>query len=81
LTHPDFLCPECGSHDAAENLMVSQHYDPSIPHSGVLQYISCAACRYRIPAHLAERWDGITDDEAASEWRREFRNGASREAS
>ena len=72
--HAGFLCPECGGDVAVAEMRVQTHFDPTEPWSGVLRRITCAQCERSIPAHLAERWDGMTIDDARSEWRERYRD-------
>ena len=71
-----FLCPECGSEQAGICCMVSTRFspDPDDVWSGVLQIIECAHCGFSIPAHLGERWDGLSIEDAQQEWREQYRN-------
>jgi hypothetical protein len=69
-----FLCPECGSLNAAIVQMIETVPDDADPWSGILKTVSCSDCNSIIPAHLAERWDRITIDEARCEWRKIYRN-------
>jgi len=71
----DFLCPECGSAKAASYMEVDRIGPPdrTLPWSGVLWMATCAECGYCIPAHLAERWGGLSVEEARREWREIFR--------
>ncbi len=68
-----FLCPECGADCAGIVSMVSAGFDSEDPLSGVLQWISCEKCKTNIPAHLAELWDGLTEEGAKKEWRKMYR--------
>lgn len=72
----DFICPECGSTEASTYEMVSTDYDSQDPWSGVLQRITCAKCDFVIPAHLAERWDEMSVEDARQEWQAEYRETA-----
>ena len=63
-----FICPECKSTEYKSHLYVSTIPDPSDPWSSILQQYECAKCENYIPAHLAERWNGINVDEAKQEW-------------
>jgi hypothetical protein len=47
--------------------------DPD-PWAGVLQEIRCGVCGFWIPAHLAERWAGLSVPEARLEWRNQYRD-------
>ena len=69
-----FICPECGSHAVGEMLMVETHFDEADAWSGVLQRYRCRDCASVIPAHLGERWDDQTIEQAQSEWREIYRD-------
>jgi hypothetical protein len=69
-----FICPECGAATPAEELNVSTSYDPAEPRTAVLHWIRCGGCRRSIPAHLGERWRGMTVAAAQAEWRARFRD-------
>jgi hypothetical protein len=70
-----FICPECGSGEAGIVAHISP--DPRLigtdPWAGVLETIQCGNCRRNIPAHLAERWNGLSLEEARKEWRKVYR--------
>lgn len=74
-----FICPECGSHQCGIVSMVSRR--PEIvpvtqkvdPWSEVLQIHTCADCGSDIPAHLSERWSGISIEEAQQQWQEVYR--------
>lgn len=68
-----FICPECGSREAREILCVDYEKETDDPWTAVLQVLVCAQCRCGIPAHLAERWDGMTVEAAQKEWRDVYR--------
>jgi hypothetical protein len=53
--------------------MVSTRPDPRDPWSHVLQVIECGECHEGIPAHLAERWDNQSPEEARREWHDVYR--------
>ncbi len=63
-----FICPECGSREASTVLMVETEPDAPEPWGSILQRIICGQCRSVIPAHLGERWDGISVEAARAEW-------------
>lgn len=75
----EFICPECGSKNADIATMISPNtpelpgYEDCKPWNGVLQTTQCAACDSTIPAHLAERWNGLSYEEAQQEWRDVYR--------
>ena len=64
-----FLCPECGSRKPEAN---SLHHDERKA-DGAPRGYACANCHLQIPAHLAERWGGISIEEAHSEWLQVYR--------
>jgi hypothetical protein len=68
-----FICPECGSTECADAVMVDGPFDPSKPWSGVLEHQHCARCRSIIPAHLAERWRNLSVEQAQKMWREIYR--------
>ena len=63
-----FQCPECGSIKIKSQLYVSTVPDPNDPWSSVLQQLECGGCNSYIPAHLGERWDNISYEDAKKEW-------------
>ena len=68
----EFICPECGSKKAGMQSMVSRPTPTrgnEDPWASILQDIECLSCKKIIPAHLAERWDDISIEEAKKEWR------------
>lgn len=64
-----FLCPECGFGKPEPNSL----QDAAKTADGAPRAYACAHCHFQIPAHLAERWGGITVEEARSEWRQVYR--------
>ena len=71
-----FICPECGSDQYTEGAFVSK--EPPMkksknPWNNVLQTMQCSLCKKIIPAHLGERWDQITIDEAKKEWNNDYK--------
>ena len=64
----EFLCPECGGKKPDGGMFVSSEPGSDDPWSSVLKIIFCEQCHKSIPAHLAERWDGITIEDAKKEW-------------
>jgi hypothetical protein len=73
-----FVCTECGSFESAGGFSRPPSSDDRGPWSGVRDAIRCARCGYGIPAHLGERWDGMTIEQARETWLRVFRPTASR---
>ena len=47
--------------------------DPDDPWSNILQQLECAKCENFIPAHLGERWNNITIQDAKDEWISRFK--------
>ena len=68
-----FICPECGSTNAGGDVLISTDYDPEEPWSEILRTITCGGCGREIPAHLGERWNGRSVEEARKEWREVYR--------
>ena len=71
-----FICPECGSDQYTKGAFVSK--EPPMtksknPWDSVTQTMKCSSCKRIIPAHLGERWDKITIDEAKKEWNDDFK--------
>ena len=69
-----FICPECGSQDEPDELFVSK--EPILgasykkdPWDSVLQQMECISCNMVIPAHLGERWNDISIEQAQQEWK------------
>jgi hypothetical protein len=69
MADQNFICPECGSTAVGCSVFVSTSYDKNDPWSAVLQRCVCLNCQSTIPAHLGERWNDMTYDEACAEWR------------
>ena len=71
-----FICPECGSKDAKEGMMISKsqptgkNFDPW---QVVTQQSECESCKMIIPDHLGERWDNMSIEEAQKEWKKDYR--------
>ncbi len=67
-----FICPECGSAEAERNVSkeAQQHGDR------IRRHYTCAKCHFEIPIHLAERWGGISIEDAMNEWRELYRDQA-----
>jgi hypothetical protein len=63
-----FKCPECGSDKIRSELNVSTDPNSNDPWSKVLLQFECNGCHSYIPAHLGERWNNITYEEAKKEW-------------
>jgi hypothetical protein len=75
----NFLCPECGGTEIANQLSVETAYDPKVPWSHVLRVLICRSCRFEIPAHRGERWNDLGVEDARREWREIYRKDANRE--
>jgi hypothetical protein len=67
MNNQDFICPECGSNEAGVTTNVSAIPEERYAWTSVLKRIRCAKCRRDIPAHMAERWDGLSFEEAQKE--------------
>jgi hypothetical protein len=77
MNEDDFICPECGSKESREQMMVSKEpptgKSKKDPWASVLQQMECASCKKIIPAHLGERWDNMTVEAAQKEWKELYR--------
>ena len=69
-----FICPECSSQDEPNELFISK--EPILgasykkdPWGSVLQQMECISCNMIIPAHLGERWNNISIEQAQQEWK------------
>ena len=69
-----FVCPECSSQDEPNELFISK--EPVLgaspkkdPWDSVLQQMECISCNMVIPAHLGERWNNISIEQAQQEWK------------
>ena len=73
----EFICPECGSKEPREQMMVSKEpptgKSKKDPWASVLQQTECASCKMIIPDHLGDRWDNISIEEAQKEWKEIYR--------
>lgn len=69
-----FICPECGNTEPGEETMVSPEFDINDPRTEVMQWLRCNQCGVNIPAHIAERWDNLTEEEARQAWHDKYRN-------
>ncbi len=49
-------------------MMVSPVFNPDDQASHVLEWMSCEECGSIIPAHIAERWENQSIDDARKEW-------------
>ncbi|MEE8241378.1 MAG: hypothetical protein V3R16_08915 [Nitrospirales bacterium] len=80
LTAQPFICPNCGSSKCSGLMFVNPEplsdSDESTwsPWNAVQQLHTCGECGTAIPAHLAERWEGMTVEEAKEEWARIYRD-------
>ena len=70
-----FICPNCESLDieSQEFVSVKKNFDKKNPWSSVLQIIKYGKCKKKIPAHLGERWNDISFQEAQEEWKLKFK--------
>ena len=80
LTAQPFLCPDCRSKNCSGFAFVDPAWtfgigEPSkSPWEFVFQLCFCADCGATLPAHLAERWEGRTVEEAVREWEEKYRD-------
>ncbi|MBE0440389.1 MAG: hypothetical protein IBX57_11675 [Gammaproteobacteria bacterium] len=74
FTDEPFLCPECGGDKAYLAKHVSIEFVPDDPVTHILEWIECKQCHSDIPAHIAERWNGLTVEQAKQEWRELYRD-------
>ena len=68
-----FICPECGSAQAEQHVSRDAQERATIRR----RRYTCATCHFEIPIHLAERWGGISVEDAMREWRDLYRDQAS----
>jgi uncharacterized Zn finger protein len=70
-----FICLECGSEDSGEELLLSKEINDysKDPWDSVLQQIECLSCGSIIPAHLAERWNNLSIEDAKKEWKEKYK--------
>jgi len=67
----DFICPNCNSKDILDQKFVSiDKPNSEDPWSSVTQIIKCANCKKNIPAHLGERWNNISIEQAKEEFKK-----------
>lgn len=72
----EFVCPECGSTEVGSKRSVFTIPDPNDVWSSILRRITCAKCDFVIPAHLGERWHGLSIEAAKQEWQDKYRETA-----
>jgi hypothetical protein len=72
-----FICPECGSGALGGRMMVEPMPDGSA-WSSVCEVLVCGGCGSEIPAHLGERWDGLSAEDAEVEWELTYRKRGKR---
>jgi hypothetical protein len=70
----DFICPECGSHKTDVTILVDGGDDGCDPWNATMQVHLCAGCHTGIPAHLGERWNNRSIEQAQKEWREIYRD-------
>jgi hypothetical protein len=71
----EFICPECGSHNACEiKLVLTGFAGGGEVWASVSEAYRCAQCNSMIPAQLAERWDNILPEEAQEQWWKIYRD-------
>ncbi len=68
-TEARFICPECGSGKFVAPTPAEVRQKKPL----VRRTVICASCGFEIPLHLAERWGGLSLDEAKKEWREIYR--------
>ena len=69
MSNENFICPNCNSKEILEQKFLSiEAPNNSDPWSSVTHVIKCDSCKMTIPAHLGERWNGITFEEAKKEY-------------
>ena len=75
MDNDDFKCPNCECEEILEQKFLSiEEPNVSNPWSSVTQVIKCDGCKKTIPAHLGERWDGITLEQAKKEYLEKYSN-------
>jgi len=75
MDNENFICPNCNSKEILEQMFLSiEAPNNSDPWSSISQVIKCEGCKKTIPAHLGERWDGITFEEAKKEYLEKYKN-------
>ncbi|MBN8542373.1 MAG: hypothetical protein J0L82_18425 [Deltaproteobacteria bacterium] len=72
-------CPECDSSEEGEELQISVEHDVKTPWSNILKAVRCSGCGHLIPAHIWERWNGLTFKQAKLEWIDIYRSKTSRQ--
>ena len=70
----NFICPECGSRELGEMRLAEKIFVAGDVWSAILQEDQCTQCGSIIPAHLAERWNGLSLEKARAEWREIYRD-------
>ena len=75
MSNEKFICPNCNSNKILEHKFLSiDEPNNSNPWSSVTEVIKCEDCKKTIPAHLGERWDGITIEQAKKEYLETYSN-------
>ena len=75
MDNDDFKCPNCECEEILEQKFLSiEEPNVSNPWSSVTQVIKCDGCKKTIPAHLGERWDGITLEQAKKGYLEKYKN-------
>jgi hypothetical protein len=69
-----FLCPECGSAEAKGSEFVETVYKKGDVWSVVALRYLCGRCQSVVPAHLGERWDGLSIKEGRDVWQKVYRD-------
>ncbi|MDC3372750.1 hypothetical protein OAW30_00360 [Candidatus Pelagibacter sp.] len=66
-----FICPNCLGEKILNEKFVSIGLPKDKnPWSSISQIIKCATCKKKIPAHLGERWNNISINQAKEEYKK-----------
>ena len=69
----DFVCPACGARQPRPEPEHVRPLNSEGPWGGLVPSLRCPACGRDVPQHLAERWNGLSIEEAAAEWRHVYK--------
>jgi len=72
-TRGPFVCPECGSKERPTRALVEPIGEMDDPWSAITEVLTCTGCGSDVPAHLGERWDGLSEDDAEDQWHEVYR--------
>lgn len=78
----EFICPECGSKQSGEEMMLSvppPRGKSKNPWDSVMQQIECNECKMIIPSHLGERWNNISYEKAKEEWKNLYKKNSKKQ--